>query len=691
MEIRPIVSVEKIYSISEAKEAIEKLRQAIRYHNYRYYVLDDPIISDAEYDQLMVTLKTLEEKFSELRSTDSPTQQVGGEVQQELGSVPHPVSMLSLKTVYAEDEVRNFDENCREKLPDESLDYVAEPKYDGLAVELIYEQGRLAVASTRGDGQIGEDITANIKTIKEVPLVLFEQEGISWPGRLVVRGEVYMAKDEFQKLNEQRAEAGESLFANPRNAAAGSLRQLDPKITAKRPLHIFFYELVQVEGQSLETHWEALQILAQWGLRVNRAYSKLCHGIEEAIQYHQHLNQLRDTLKYEIDGVVFKINRLRDRQLLGLRTRDPRWALAFKFEPRQMTTRIKTIEVQVGRTGILTPVAFLEPVHLGGVEVSRASLHNQSEIERKDIRLGDTVLVERAGDVIPYVVKPMVEERDGSEQFFSMPEQCPVCGSRVVMSEDSKRAWCTGVSCLAQLRKRVSHFASKGGMDIEGFGEKMASQLVDLGLVKGLASIYRLGREELLFMERMAEKSTDNLFQAIEKSKAQPLSRFYYALGIPLVGEHLAKVLAAHYPNLDELAKASAEDLQRIKEIGPKVAESLTAFFSNEENLQQIKKMQEAGLSLPNPDYTSQAPKPLAGLTFVFTGGLQRWTREQAKQLVESHGGRAATTVGKETNYVVAGPGAGSKLMEAEKRNIPIMNEEEFGRFLAEQYQIKIT
>ena len=684
----------------EAKKVIDELREAIRFHNYRYYVLDEPVISDHEFDQLMEALKALEEKFPEFQSPDSPTQQVGGEVQEALGTVKHPTPMLSLKTVYNQDDVANFGKNCREKLEkksvlfvaepknagsavleEKSVEFVAEPKYDGLAVEIIYEKGRLIVASTRGDGQTGENITANIKTIKEVPLVLLNQGEIPFPDQLVVRGEVFMRKDEFKKLNDERMRIGENLFANPRNAAAGSLRQLDPKITAKRPLHIFFYELVQTEEYHFTTHWEVLQTMSNWGLRVNKRYSKVCSGIQEAIHYHEELAERRDNLEYEIDGVVFKVNDLSDRRTLGFRTRDPRWALAYKFEARQMNTHVKAIEVQVGRTGVLTPVALLQPVKIAGVEVSRASLHNQSEIERKDIRVGDEVLVERAGDVIPYVVKPIKEKRKGPEKIFHMPSQCPVCGAKVIMSDDKKRALCTGISCQAQLRKRVSHFSSKGGMNIEGLGEKMAVQLVNLGLVRKLSSIYKLEKKDLLTMERMADKSVDNLCEAIEKSKNQPFPRFLFALGIPLVGVHLATVLAAHFPTIDDLIAANVEDLLTIKEIGPEVASSITTFFSNEENQQEIFEMQNLGLTMSNPT-EKEGGRPLEHMTFVFTGGLEQWTRAEAKQLVESLGGRATSSVSGETSYVVAGPGAGSKLQEAKRKNIPIMDEKEFIKFI---------
>ncbi|MCL6583580.1 MAG: NAD-dependent DNA ligase LigA [bacterium] len=671
----------------EAEAAIRQLTDEIRYHDWHYYVLDSPVISDAEYDQLLARLRDLEQRFPDLRDPDSPTQRVSGQVRPELGTVRHPSPMLSLKSAYQEDEVRNFDKNCRQELGRQRVEYVAEPKYDGLAVELIYRNGRLEVASTRGDGQVGEDVTANVKTIREVVPVLITAPGEMIPSYLIVRGEVYMRKDEFQRLNRQRAEAGESLFANPRNAAAGSLRQLDSAITARRPLHIFFYEIIQVEGVSFTTHWEVLNILPRWGLKTDLAHVQLCSSLEEALLYHRQLEKIRDELEYDLDGVVFKVNQLSDRERLGFRTRDPRWALAYKFTPRQMTSRIRAIRVQVGRTGLLTPVAELDPVHIGGVEVKSASLHNQSEIERKDIRIGDRVLVERAGDVIPYVVKPIKEERNGSEQVFHFPETCPVCGAAVVMSEDKKAAMCTGMTCPAQIKKRIVHFASKRGMDIEGLGEKMAEQLVDQGLVRRLSSIYQLRRQDLLALERMGEKSTDNLLRAISASKSQPLDRFLYALGIPLVGEHLARVLAENFAGLDELMAASRDDLDRIREIGPAVANSIASFLANPDNRAVIEEMRQAGLSLPNPHFKRKAAGrlPLSGRTFVFTGKLERWTREQAKAVVESLGGRVTERVSADTDYLVAGPGAGSKLDEAKRRGIQIISEDELVRLIKER------
>jgi DNA ligase (NAD+) len=678
---KPDISPESIESINEARKAVEQLRDAIRYHNYRYHVLDDPIISDAEYDELMKNLQTLEEKFPELQSPDSPTQHVGGEPRDELGAVKHPSPMLSLRAVYEEEEFRNFDQTCRRELNQKAIEYVAEPKYDGVAVELIYEDGRLAVASTRGDGETGEDVTANIKTFKEVPLVLFSHEGVSVPSRLVARGEVYMRKDEFKKLNEQRVDAGEDPFANPRNAAAGSLRQLDPRITAKRPLHIFLYAVAECAGYDFKSQWEILQTLPKWGLKVNTEQAQLCSGAEQALAYHGKLSEVRDDLPYEIDGVVYKVNRLEYWDRLGLRQRDPRWALAYKFRPRQATSRVTDIEVQVGRTGKLTPVAILEPVHIGGVEVRRASLHNQSEVERKDIRIGDAVLVERAGDVIPQVVKPIKEERDGSEKIFKMPEKCPVCHAGVVMSEDKKTTRCTNMNCPAQLCQRIMHFATRETMNIEGLGEKRVEQLFEAGLVKRLSSLYHLAKTDLLKLEGYADKSAENLLREIEKSKAQTLPRFLYALGIPLLGEHMARVLARRFKTLDDVMKASAEELQTIQEIGPEVAQSVTSFFAQEENRNVIKEMLDAGLTVTNP-YAEEGEQPLQGLTFVFTGNLERWTRDEVKRLVEELGGRATSSVSNETNYVVAGPGAGSKRKEAEKRGVKVMNEEEFAEFL---------
>jgi DNA ligase (NAD+) len=683
VELKPDVSPQAIGDLEQAEKAAQKLRKAIRYHNYRYYVLDDPVISDREYDELMHDLHVLEKEYPAVCSPDSPTQQVGGEPRDELGLVDHPTPMLSLKAVYDEDDVRSFDETCRAELSLETVEYVAEPKYDGLAIELIYDSGRLSTASTRGDGDTGEDVTANVKTIKEVPLVLLAQENRPVPDRLVVRGEIYMRRDEFEALNRERSEQALEPFANPRNAAAGSVRQLDPEVTQQRPLHIFLYD-VEAGRSDLEAQWQVLKTLPSWGLRVNQERNRKCAGVEELLGYHRDMADVRDDLPYEIDGVVYKVNRLAYWEDLGTRTRDPRWALAFKFQPRRATTTVEDIVVQVGRTGKLTPVAHLAPVHIGGVEVRRASLHNQSEIERKDIRIGDRVLVERAGDVIPQVVKSITDERDGSEQEFHMPDACPECGAEVVMSDDKKQAHCPNVNCPAQLRGRITHYASRQAMDIEGLGEKRAQQLIDAGLVERLSDLYSLTREDLLSLERYGEKSADNLLREIEDSTEATLPRFLYGLGIPLVGEHLVRVLAEHYQDLDELMEASREELESIDEVGSQVADSIVTFFAGDENRKIIHELREAGLALTNP-YAEEQEQPLQGLTFVFTGELEHWTRDEVKRYVERLGGRATSSVSGQTDYVIAGPGAGSKLEEAQKRDIRIMDEGEFVAFVEEQ------
>ena len=683
-ELNPEVEPEEIDKESEAREALEQLREAIRYHNYRYYVANDPVVSDYEYDQLMRDLQALEDKFPSLITSDSPSQHVGGEPQDELGSVDHPEPMLSLQAAYEKEEVANFDETCRDELSLETVEYLAEPKYDGLAIELIYEDGTLSVASTRGDGETGEDVTENIKTIREIPLALISEDGTSIPDRLVVRGEVYMRKDEFEEMNERRAEEGKDPFANPRNAAAGSLRQLDPKVTAKRPLRVFCYDVAEVGAHGFESQMEIMETLPNWGLRVNRDWIKIVRGVDELVDYHHQLEEGREDFPYEIDGVVYKVNDLSQREVMGTRERDPRWALAYKFQPLRGTSEVRDIRAQVGRTGSLTPIAFLEPVHIGGVKVKRASMHNQSEVDKKDVRIGDKVLVERAGDVIPQVVKSLPEERDGSEKKFTMPENCPVCGSDVVISDDKQHAYCTNASCPAQVRERLIHFASRGGMDIEGLGDKIAEQFIETGLVETIDDLYRLEKDDLVSLERFAEKSAQNLLDELEGSKDQTLSRFLYALGIPEVGDHLSRVLATNYPTLEGIMETTEEELQEINEIGPEVARSIVGFFSSSENRELIENLLGAGITLSNP-LTEETESPLEGLTFVFTGSLDRWTRSEAQRLVEDRGGRSTSSVSGNTDYVVAGPGAGSKLDDAEDLGVPVLDEEEFVEFLQER------
>ncbi len=681
---KPDIDIHKIKNNDQAKFAIDALRDALRYHNYQYYVLDDPVVSDAEYDKLMQQLLQLETAYPDFFDPNSPTQRVSGEVKEELGTVQHPRPMLSLKAVYNNSEVESFDETCRKELQEQEVEYVTEPKYDGLSIELIYEDGKLSTAATRGDGYTGEDVLNNVKTISEIPLKL-RSDSRSIPATIAVRGEVYMRIDEFNEFNKQREKNDEEPFANPRNAAAGSLRQLNSQVTAQRPLHAFIYEILDCDGCDFNTHWEELLAFKDWGLKVNLTRSKECRDIHEALIYYKEMERDRDHLPYEIDGVVFKINNLNYREQLGVRQRDPRWAIAYKFKPRQATTKLQDIKVQVGRTGKLTPVAILRPVHIGGVEVSRASLHNQSEIDRKDIRIGDTVLVERAGDVIPYVVKPIKDERDGSEKIFEIPEHCPVCHSDVIMSEDKKTTRCTNMNCPAQIRERIVHFTQKAAMNIQGLGKKRVIQLMNAGLVKSISSIYDLKKDDIAQLEGYAEKSADNLIDEIEKSKQQSLQKFIYALGIPLIGEHLAQVLAENYQTLKDLEQASLDELQKIYEIGPEVAESLTVFFSQDENKDQIEKILDAGVTLTNPSYRKSAGKlPLDGKRFVFTGALEKWKRDEAQRLVEELGARATSSVSKETDYVVAGKDPGSKLDKAKKNDVKILTEQKFENLLNE-------
>jgi len=684
IELKPETDINEISSESEAEDAVEKLRDAIRYHNYRYYVKDDPVISDAEYDELMNTLEEFEEEYPDLQAEDSPTRQVGGEPNEELGLVNHPEQMLSLKSVNGEEDIKNFDATCRDELNTDSTKYICEPKYDGLAVELIYENGQLKQASTRGDGQTGEEITDNIKTIREVPLKLLDEADLEIPDSLVVRGEVFIPKKQFSEMNRSRANEDKRTFANPRNAAAGSLRQLDPKVTAGRPLHIYIYQIASAEEHGFESHWEVLQTLPKWGLRVNGDLSRKCEGVDEVLEQYSNFKDLREDLDYEIDGMVCKIDNLKYQKTLGNRTDSPRWAIAWKFPPKRERTTIKDIEVQVGRTGKLTPVAHLEPVHIGGVEVTRASLHNQNEIDKKDIRIGDKVITERAGDVIPQVIKPIKDERDGSEEKFTMPDECPVCGSEVVMSDDKKQTHCPNIDCKAQKRERLQHFVSQNAMDIEGLGKKRIIQLMNNGLIEHAPDLYNLKKEELAELEKFADKSAQNLIDEIEESKEQTLHQFLFALGIPHVGSHMARVLAENYDTLENLKKAGESELTDISEIGPEAAKAVTVFFHEEKNLEIIDKLMDYGVKLKNP-YAQSGEKPLEGLKFVFTGQLDDWSRDEVKQMVEQLGGRATSSVSRETDYLVKGPGSGSKEDDAKEYGISVLDEKEFKKLLKDK------
>lgn len=660
------------------EERIKKLREDIHYHNYRYYILDSPVISDAEYDRLMRELIELEEKYPYLITSDSPTQRVGAAPLEKFGTVRHTLPMLSLENAFNEADAREFDQRIKRFLRMDGLvNYVAEPKMDGLAIEIVYEDGVLGAASTRGDGVTGEDVTQNVRTIKSIPLRL--QRGESIPRRLEARGEVFLSLKAFKELNQQRIRDGEPPFANPRNAAAGSLRQLDPKVTAGRPLDFFGYGVGMVEGRSFTSQWEILTGLPQWGIKVNPLI-RLCKGIEECIDYFQELEGRRRSLAYEIDGMVIKVDSLALQDRLGVKTRSPRWAVAYKFPANQASTRVLNIQVQVGRTGTLTPVAIMESVNIGGVEVSRATLHNQDEIARKDIRIGDTVLIQRAGEVIPEVVKSVPEKRTGKEKEFVMPERCPVCGARVVQLPEEVAVRCPNASCPAQVKESITHFASKGGMDVEGLGEKIVAQLVDSGIIKDAADLYYLSREQILALERFAARSTENILVAIDKSKQTSLSRFLYALGIRYVGEKTAQILAEKFGSLEAIEKAFMEQLMEIDEIGPQVAASVTTFFAEKKNQDVIHRLLAAGVSPAPPVPTGL--RPLAGQSFVFTGGLESFSRDEAKNKVKERGGIVSSSASRKTNYVVAGKDPGSKLARARELGVTILTEEEFKKLI---------
>jgi len=659
----------------QTQKRIQELRTLLHYHNYRYYVLDDPEISDARYDLLFRELQELEAKHPELVTSDSPTQRVGAQPLTKFGTLAHSIPMLSLENGFSAEEVREFDQRLKRFLSlDQEIEYIAEPKIDGLAIELIYENGILSQSATRGDGVMGEDVTQNVRTIRPIPLRLLSGER-PFPTRLEVRGEVYMQIGDFEDYNRRREQAGESLFANPRNAAAGSLRQLDPKITAQRPLHFFAYGLGLVAGMTFKSQWEILQTLPQWGLPVN-PHIKKCQGIEEGLDFCRALESSRHTLPYEIDGVVLKVNSLDLQEQLGVKSRSPRWALAFKFQSSQETTRIMNIEVQVGRTGVLTPVAHLQPVFVGGVEVSRATLHNQDEIERKDIRIGDTVVVQRAGEVIPEVVEVVASARTGGEQPFTMPDHCPVCQSPVVRPEGEAAHRCINPNCPAQVKETIRHFASKGAMDIEGLGEKLVNQLVESGLIRDYGDLYFLKQKDLIPLERLAEKSADNLIRSLERSKHTTLNKFIYALGIRNVGEHLSALLADHFGSLQALMDSAEEELKSIREVGPQVAASIRSFFDNPQNRKIVAKILAAGVAFA--EKTSQGPKLLSGKTFVLTGRLAGLSRDQAKSRIEALGGKVAGSVSSKTDYVLAGEDPGSKLDKARELKVAVLTENEF-------------
>ncbi len=663
----------------EVQARAQELRDQLHYHNYRYYVLDDPVISDQEFDRLLQELSKLEAAYPGLVTPDSPTQRVGAAPLDKFDTAPHRVPMLSLENAFSDGEAREFEDRLKRflRIMEETFDYVVEPKMDGVAVELVYEQGRLLVGSTRGDGYRGENVTQNLKTIHTIPLALLSRD-LPAPDLLEVRGEVYMDLGDFKKLNDERLARGEPAFANPRNAAAGSLRQLDPAITAARPLKIFCYGIGLVEGRSFATHWDVLQALKTWGLRINPLIDRR-RGIEEAIRYHRDLEHQRHGLPYEIDGVVIKVNDLALQERLGAKARSPRWALAYKFAATQATTRVKDIMVNVGRTGAVTPMAVMEPVQVGGVTVSRATLHNEDEVARKDVRVGDTVLIQRAGDVIPEVVKVIVEDRPAGAQPFQMPRACPVCGTPLVRPPGEAVTRCPNPDCRGSLRRAILHFAGKSAMDIDGLGEKIIDQLMDQGLVEGIADLYRLTEADLTLLERFAEKSAGNLIDSIEKSKKPSLARFIYALGIRYVGEATAQLLAQHFHAFEALRTAGEDELLTIEGIGPQVAKGIRDFFDSARNQELLDNLLMV-ISIKPP--AKPAVSPLAGKTFVFTGGLSRLSREEAKAQVTARGGKVSSSVSAKTDYVVAGADPGSKYAKARDLGVTILDEDAFEELL---------
>jgi DNA ligase (NAD+) len=650
---------------NEAKKTIAQLRDEINYHNYKYYIESSPVISDYEYDMLVKKLESLEAEFPDLITPDSPTQRVGDTPLQGFTSVEHSVPMLSLENAYSYEELREFDDRVKKNVG--SVEYVCEPKIDGVSIALIYENGMLVRGATRGDGIKGDDVTANLKTIHSIPLRL--RGSLK---NVEARGEVYFPIAAFKKFNKEQEKKEEQVFANPRNAAAGSLRQLDPRVVAIRPLDIFLYYLLQSE-KDLQTQEHALHLLSEAGLRVNPLIKKV-HGIENAIQYCDELEKKRDSLDYEIDGAVLKVNSFILQKKLGSTIRHPRWAIAYKFTAKQATTRLNDIVVQVGRTGTLTPVAVLEPVQVGGVTVSRATLHNFDELKRKDVRIGDMVLVERSGDVIPQVVKSIVEKRTGTEKARAIPRKCPVCGAEVVRTLDEVAVRCPNKKCPARLRWRIEYFASRDAMDIDHLGGQTVEKLIERGLVDSIADLYSLTKEDLLKMEGFKDKSVENLLTSIEKSKTQGLARLIYGLGIRHVGKFAAQLLASQYHSIDELAKTSAEELTQIHGLGQKTAEAIATFFATEENRTLIEKLKNIGIR------TKEAKQEggLEGKRFVFTGSLQTLSRPEASDLVIKKGGLVASSVGKDVDYVVVGADPGSKYEKAKKLGVKILTENEF-------------
>lgn len=663
-----------------------ELRKLIAHHDYRYYVLDDPEIADVDYDRMFRELQAIEAAHPELCTEDSPTQRVGGAPVARFGTVEHLLPMLSLDNAFSRDELIAFDRRAGERLKsEEALEYSAETKLDGTAISLLYEKGRLARGATRGDGQTGEDVTHNVRTIESIPLRLI---GKDQPALLEVRGEVYMPKAGFAALNGRLAKEGAKTFVNPRNAAAGTLRQLDPRITARRPLEFFSYGIGHFEdGKMPARHSEILAQLREWGIRIS-PLSRVVRGVEGCQAYYDEIAELRDALPYEIDGIVLKIDRIDQQQALGYVSRAPRWAIAFKFPAQEVTTVVRGVDFQVGRTGALTPVARLEPVFVGGVTVSNATLHNIDEIERKDVRVGDTVIVRRAGDVIPEVVRVLLEQRHGNPRKIRLPKSCPVCGADVVRPEGQAVARCSGgLVCAAQRKEKLRHFASRRAMDIEGLGARLVEQLVEQGVGDGQintpADLYALTATQLAGLERMGEKSAENLVAAIDRSKNTTLPRFLFALGIPEVGEATAANLARHFGDLGALAQAEIEELEAVPDVGPVVASHVHEFLRQEENLAVIEALRKHGVNWSVEQVAKSGTQPLRGKTFVLTGTLKSMTRDEARERIEQAGGKVTGSVSSKTDYLVVGADPGSKLKKAQDLGVEVLDETGLGQLIA--------
>lgn len=664
--------------LKEVRERIEELRKLIRYHDYKYYVENSPEISDFEYDTFFKELKELEDSHPEFITPDSPTQRVSGTPVESFQTSPHKAVMLSLDNTYSHEELIEFENRMKRILPGEEFEYVAELKIDGLGIALLYENGFFTRGLTRGDGIVGEDVTLNLRTIKSIPLLIDKSP---W-AILEIRGEVYMTRKALAEINRERESTKDPIFANPRNAAAGSVRLLDARITASRPLDVFIYNISYTGGEirrvDVSTHWKCLNIMKELGFKINK-HAKHFINIRDVIEYCKHWEDKRDNIGYDIDGIVIKVNSIDQQRRLGSTTHHPRWAIAYKFPARQSTTRVKDILIQVGKTGALTPVAVLDPVEISGVTVSRASLHNEDEVLKKDIRIGDSVLVERAGDVIPQVVKVILEKRPSRTHMFRMPEKCPVCKADAYRPEGEAVTRCTNSSCPAQIKERIFHFGSRRAMEIDHLGESIVEQLVDKGLVKDFADLYALKVEGLANLERMAEKSAKNLVEAINKSKDRGLSRLLYALGIRFVGEHVANILASRFKNIDILINVSEDELKELYEIGPRIANSVALFLRQKENIHVIEKLYKAGIKMKEEEeHIEEESMPLKGKTFVITGTLSGYSRDEAARMLVKLGAKVPSSVSKNTDFVIVGKDPGSKYQDAIRLGITTIDEKGF-------------